>query len=307
VELYDLDSWTDFRAAVDDVRGRYGWTQVEGLARQKNRILFRGHADSEWELLTTLERFTDEAFTVDRYVHRATACSPELQSFTGRRWEIPGFSEIDAEIQAEQSDSHVYLPCYDYLVYLRHHGFPSPLLDWTASPYVAAYFAYCDQSSSDRVAVFAYIEMPQGYKGWSGDPPLITVKGPYVTTHSRHFAQKAWYTVAAQFDPDSNKHTFCRHASVFDQGQPDQDILVKFTMPAEDRLPALEELADYNIDAFTLFQSEEALVKALAFKEFEAKLGRRSAQPRFRDGRRPLEVAWNCTAAEGAAAQTERR
>jgi hypothetical protein len=49
----------------------------------------------------------------------------------------------------------------------------------------------------------------------------------------------------------------------------EQDLLIKITLPTKQRRPALEELNDYNINHFTLFQTEDALIKALAIREFE--------------------------------------
>jgi hypothetical protein len=48
-------------------------------------------------------------------------------------------------------------------------------------------------------------------------------------------------------------------------------VLHKITIPAGDRLEALTELSDYNIDEFTLFGTEDALVRSLAREYFEVR------------------------------------
>ncbi len=269
IEPHNLGSWDDYRSQIQAIRDKYGLRQTE-YGNRKNTILFRGHANACWPIETTLERCTTKTFDVSGYVRYASRCSSELESLTGKKWDIPSRSDLEIEIQKEQGQSwwDAYLPCYDYLVYLRHHGFPSPLLDWTTSPYIAAYFAYCDRSSCGRVAVYAYIETPTGGKT-SFNTPTIKLMGPYVSTHSRHFAQKAWYTIATECDDKNKPHIFCSHSDIFARGQRDQDVLIKITMPSCDRIKALTELNDYNINHFTLFQTEDALVKAMALKVFE--------------------------------------
>jgi hypothetical protein len=122
------------------------------------------------------------------------------------------------------------------------------------------------------VAVFAYIEYVEHVK--SIENPFITVLGPYVSTHKRHFSQKAWYTIASRWSDESTQHTFCSHHEIFDKArkstEPLQDLLIKITIPITERRKALRELDnDYNINHFTLFQTEDSLIKTLGIRDFE--------------------------------------
>jgi hypothetical protein len=272
METIRVKSWDGFERTIAAIRREHGIYRREmqdGTVFQKEtRILFRGQANAKWQLNTTLERQTADAYDVLRYVHAAAHHAYEVESFTGTRWNVPTFPEYEKEIAARKDPFEVYLPAYSYLVYLRHHAFPSPLLDWAESPYVAAYFAFAERERG-RAAVYCYIERPKLIKSGSAGTPMITVKGPYVTTHKRHFAQKAWYTIATKWSYTEEKHYFCLHELVFDRNDEDQDLLIKIEIPTTQRSCVLKALNGYNINHFTLFQSEDSLIKALAMKEFD--------------------------------------
>ena len=65
---------------------------------------------------------------------------------------------------------------------------------------------------------------------------------------------------------------FCPHESVFStSSRENQDLLWKIDIPMSLRREALEFLERVNINAFSLFGSEEALIEACATRQFVIK------------------------------------
>jgi FRG domain len=115
---------------------------LEDLGRRSGAFLFRGHRDAEWRVESTLNR------------HRSFVSSPNLgydidgmiSHFIVRLKSIgvaPPFNSDDRRAKLE---------------YARHYGVPSPLIDFSFSPYVALFFAFngvrpLDAKKSDCAAI----------------------------------------------------------------------------------------------------------------------------------------------------------
>lgn len=125
-----------------------------------------------------------------------------------------------------------------------------------------------------KVSIYAFSEMPNGRKLTSSGRPEIRRVGAYVRTHRRHFLQQSDYTMCADFikvgDWPSEWH-FAKHESVFQRGDPHQDSLWKFNIPwtEQERREVLKAFEKYNLNAFSLFESEESLMETLAVREME--------------------------------------
>jgi len=180
----------------------------------------------------------------------------------------------DTMIDVALGQPKYYPNIYSYMVYLRHYGFPSPLLDWSSSPYVAAYFAFSDvfQRACD-VSIYVYLESKSeiGLKS-GGNEAYIRRLGPYVKTDRRHFIQQSQYTICIIRDgtPDG-QWRYAPHEEAFARDDPNQDLLWKFKIPHSERLKVLKLLDDYNINASSLFGSQESLMETMALRQVHFK------------------------------------
>lgn len=254
-----LNSIPDLLHEVADIR-----KLIESNQRHEHHVLaktlFRGQSRAEWSLDTTLERFTRQS-THSAYLYDAQLqlTHPVVSSYTGKSWPL--------EENAALNENYFTPPNYEYMAYVRHHGFPTPLLDWTESIYVSLFFAYHGAVLSEDVAIYTYVQSLKGISGGFVGEPEICLLGPYIETHKRHFQQQGRYTVAVKYDENKN-WVYCPHDKVFDTSNSvDQDMLYKFTMPGELKESVLEQLNEMNINAYSLYSSEDSLMDTLAHKE----------------------------------------
>ena len=224
-------------------------------------LLFRGPGNHDWSLQTTLQRTAPSLMRLSEYYRAIAIVQTHLESLTPRRWLEVDYLSMIKELSDYDSLSLGSLPHYSYLVYLRHHGFPSPLLDWSRSLYIAAFFAY-QHVRSDRIAIFAFQEVAGVGKAGSSDRSQILTLGPNIRTHERHFLQQGEYTTALRY-LDGTWH-LSEHIEVVNTNEHNQDNLWKLTAPSSFRAEVLRQLETYNINAYSLFQSEEALLATLA-------------------------------------------
>lgn len=228
----EVMSWAEFAA----LEWQAGAGQIFRGQSAPHRLKTSFHRSSRGDLVRY--RFSDIP-----EIHRALAC------------QLSHFFDLD---RPEHTGAFYSL--------IQHHGYPTPLLDWTYSPFVAAFFAFEKaDGTSDYVRIFQFDR-----DAWIADNPqigLVTFTGPHFSMldclslqNNRQVPQQATAALTNVEDIESylQFHELVRG----------KKYLKRIDIPSSERDAALAHLRLMGITAGSLFPGLDGTCRSLAAKNF---------------------------------------
>lgn len=110
------------------------WNEYKALASEQieadGAYMYRGQSNSSWVLKSSIFRtgfVNNHKDLVGYFNFMLPRVQEQVEAWSGLSWNLS-----DNFSQAE------------FIAYLQHNGFPTPLLDFTFSPYIAAFFAFSE-------------------------------------------------------------------------------------------------------------------------------------------------------------------
>ena len=272
MQAIDLDGWEAFETKLHEC----GFRNPD----DKSYWLFRGQRESAWSLQTTLERASRKGLLVAEYCRIIERLRREIQTQTGAVWDLPEFHWFEQLLQTftlRRGMIEIKSALLDYMHFLRDHGFPSPLLDWSRSPYVAAFFAFRERAGSSidgpPRSIYAY-RTPGLNSQWRDDRPSVLQSPHNVGSTKRHFLQQCAYTMALGFE-DPAGWRFVDHEDVMQPNRmaspwtPLDGVGFKFNLPGSERERVLRLLDEHNLNAYSLFHTDDTFIETMAMRALD--------------------------------------
>lgn len=234
IATFRLTSWSHF----------FDFLEAEVFPRSprtNHSFVWRGQRNKDWSLSSSLDRLLERLNPLG--TNTETLVRNHLDSFKyatrGRR----------GPASASRLDN-------DWWALGQHFGLATPLLDWTKSPFAAAYFAFETEAAPTdyrvvwgldrRAVVLRSEEILNGPSLEEGQPPVIEFIEPFTDDNPRLLSQGGLFTRAPVGVPidDWVAQQFAAAEAT---------ILLKIEIPDSDRLLCLKTLERMNINHLSLF------------------------------------------------------
>lgn len=218
------------------------------LTLDPDRYVFRGQENSTWRLRTFFHRSGRASLFkfVNQDIHQLHA---HLSSLTVHHFNL----KDDVEYAA-------------FCSLVQHHGYPTPLLDWTRSPFIAAYFAF---RKALAVGAFARIFVLD-QREWAKDIPrsqLVSAALPHFSflnplaiNNPRMVPQQALSTVANVNDIEG--------FIAFNERNNSKTYLEVIDLPLSERPQIMQELNLMGITAGAMFPGLDGACEQLRERNF---------------------------------------
>ena len=235
----------------------------------RHRSFFCGQSNANWLIKSSLERMKIPSIPFKKYYSHLDFLKPEINSF-GKRFErksaFPNGYKDDFSDYYEISFDR--FPELEYLTYLRHHGFPSPLIDFSQSEYIALFFACEDAICSVGSKVEngkVFIMQSRLWEDGGASMTEIHRIGHYIETDQRHIFQQSEYLIACRFSDGFWSFAPFMSADCWLNQEIRSESFLEIDISASAKIELLRELAKMNINHFTLYRDEDSLMKKLTF------------------------------------------
>jgi hypothetical protein len=229
-----------------------------------NNYVYRGQADSEWELIPSLLRRAKEFGLTAPQLH-------EIEKSTLKEF---------------RKDAHLFLPHHKihkeedliaWWLLMQHYGAPTRVLDWTMSAYVALYFAVESGVEKDGAVwvfrAFSLFEYSQSKFGrnfppkiedqansfWDGNAPDELFMLEPKTCTDRMMAQRTAFTTSLDVMADHGK-LLAKTASPISR----YHELTKIIIPGSCKTEFMRRLREMNVTARTLFPGADGIGRSAA-------------------------------------------
>ncbi|MDD1784441.1 FRG domain-containing protein [Enterovibrio sp. ZSDZ35] len=233
-----INSWASYKNWISD------------LVKNNHTYFFRGQKDLSWKLETTFQRYAAK---------------------NGINWK-DYFDKILPEVSYQAASFGYNIEDFKneekvggFLAKLQHHGFPTPLLDWTMSPYIAAYFALKDVDPRNvdangfvKIYMFdfqlwrnSYMQVPF----LNAEIPFLSEFRPSAINNQRLVSQMAVTTVTNVPDVEAYLDNINKTTG--------KNFLYYALLPIKERRVIMNELNLMGINTATMFPDFDGMCTSL--------------------------------------------